>query len=176
LGSIQTMNELLKPSRPEGRINRGIFFTGLSNVLSGFLGVIGPVNFSLSPGVIAASGCASRITMIPTAVLLLLLSFSPIMIGFIATVPSVVIGAIMIYILASQIAAGLMTAFEAIHEFKLVDGLIIGLPLMLGTIIAFLPAAVLNDFPSILRPILGNGFVVGITAALVMEHLIFKEK
>ena len=175
LGSIQTMNELLKPSRPEGRINRGIFFTGLSNVLSGFLGVIGPVNFSLSPGVIAASGCASRITMIPTAVLLLLLSFSPIMIGFIATVPSVVIGAIMIYILASQIAAGLMTAFEAIHEFKLVDGLIIGLPLMLGTIIAFLPAAVLNDFPSILRPILGNGFVVGITAALVMDHLIFKE-
>ena len=175
LGSIQTMNELLKPSLPEGRINRGIFFTGLSNVLSGFLGVIGPVNFSLSPGVIAASGCASRITMIPTAVLLLLLSFSPIMIGFIATVPSVVIGAIMIYILASQIAAGLMTAFEAIREFKLVDGLIIGLPLMLGTIIAFLPAAVVNDFPSILRPILGNGFVVGITAALVMDHLIFKE-
>jgi len=174
LGSIQTMNELLKPSRPEGRINRGIFFTGLSNILSGFLGVIGPVNFSLSPGVIAAGGCASRITMIPAAALLLLLSFSPIMIGLVATVPSVVIGAIMIYILTSQIAAGLMTAFEAIREFKLVDGLIIGLPLMLGTIIAFLPAGIVNDFPSVLRPILGNGFVVGITAALVMDHLIFK--
>jgi len=174
LGSIQTMNELLKPSRPEGRINRGIFFTGLSNILSGFLGVIGPVNFSLSPGVIAAGGCASRITMIPAAALLLLLSFSPIMIGLVAMVPSVVIGAIMIYILTSQIAAGLMTAFEAIREFKLVDGLIIGLPLMLGTIIAFLPAGIVNDFPSVLRPILGNGFVVGITAALVMDHLIFK--
>ncbi len=174
LGSIQTMNELLKPSRPEGRINRGIFFTGLSNILSGFLGVIGPVNFSLSPGVIAAGGCASRITMIPAAALLLLLSFSPIMIGLVATVPSVVIGAIMIYILTSQIAAGLMTAFESIREFKLVDGLIIGLPLMLGTIIAFLPAGIVNDFPSVLRPILGNGFVVGITAALVMDHLIFK--
>ena len=174
LGSIQTMNELLKPSRPEGRINRGIFFTGLSNILSGFLGVIGPVNFSLSPGLIAAGGCASRITMIPAAALLLLLSFSPIMIGLVATVPSVVIGAIMIYILTSQIAAGLMTAFEAIREFKLVDGLIIGLPLMLGTIIAFLPAGIVNDFPSVLRPILGNGFVVGITAALVMDHLIFK--
>lgn len=174
LGSIQSMNELLKPEDPSGRINRGIMITGLSNIVAGFLGVIGPVNFSLSPGVIASSGCAARITMIPTAILLLLLSFSPIVIGFLASVPSVVIGAILIYILSSQIAAGLMVAFESIEEFQLKDGLIIGLPLMLGTIIAFLPPDILNSFPSVLRPVLGNGFVVGITAALLMDHLILK--
>jgi xanthine/uracil permease len=174
LGSIQSMNELLKPPNPSGRINRGILITGLSNIVAGFLGVIGPVNFSLSPGVIAASGCAARMSMIPTATLLLLLSFSPIMIGFLACVPSVVIGAILIYILSSQIAAGLMVAFESIKEFQLKDGLIIGLPLMLGTIIAFLPVDILNSFPSILHPVLGNGFVVGITAALLMDHWIFK--
>jgi xanthine/uracil permease len=174
LGSIQSMNELLKPENPGGRINRGILITGLSNIVAGFLGVIGPVNFSLSPGVIAASGCAARITMIPTAILLLLLSFSPIAIGFLASVPSVVIGAILIYILSAQIAAGLMLAFESIKEFQLKDGLIIGLPLMLGTIIAFLPPDILNSFPSVLRPVLGNGFVVGITAALLMDHWIFK--
>jgi len=175
LGSIQSMNELLKPVNTAGRINRGILITGLSNIVSGFLGVIGPVNFSLSPGVIVATGCASRITMIPTAVLLLLLSFSPVVIGFIASVPSVVIGAILIYILSSQIAAGMMVAFESIKEFQLKDGLIIGLPLMLGTIIAFLPAEIIHSFPSVLRPVIGNGFVVGITAALLMEHGIFRK-
>ena len=174
MGSIQSMNELLKPADTGGRINRGILITGLSNIMSGFLGVIGPVNFSLSPGVIAASGCASRIAMLPTTVLLLLLSFSPAVIGFIASVPSIVIGAILIYILSSQIAAGLMVAFESIKEFQIEDGLIIGLPLMLATIIAFLPAEFLYSFPSVLRPVLGNGFVVGITAALLMEHVIFK--
>jgi xanthine/uracil permease len=174
LGSIQSMNELLKPADTGGRINRGILITGLSNIMSGFLGVIGPVNFSLSPGVIVATGCASRIVMIPTAVLLLLLSFSPAVIGFIASVPSIVIGTILIYILSSQIAAGLMVAFESIKEFQIKDGLIIGLPLMLATIIAFLPADFLYDFPSVLRPVLGNGFVVGITAAFLMEHWIFK--
>lgn len=175
LGSIQSMNELLKPVDTEKRINRGILITGLSNIASGFLGVIGPVNFSLSPGVIAASGCASRIAMLPSAVLLLLLSFSPVVIGVIASVPSVVIGAVMIYILSSQIAAGLILIFESIREFKFKDGLIIGLPLMLGTIIAFMPPEILKTFPSVLRPVLGNGFVVGVTAALVMEHLIFKK-
>ncbi len=174
LGSIQSMNELLKPADTGGRINRGILITGLSNIMAGFLGVIGPVNFSLSPGVIVATGCASRITMMPTAVLLLLLSFSPAAIGFIASVPSIVIGAILIYILSSQIAAGLMVAFESIKEFQFKDGLVIGLPLMLATIIAFLPADFLYGFPSVLRPVLGNGFVVGITAALLMDHWIFK--
>ena len=95
-------------------------------------------------------------------------------IGFLASVPSVVIGAIMIYILSSQIAAGLMMVFESINQFQLKDGLAIGLPLMLGTVIAFLPTEILYSFPSVLRPILGNGFVVGITAALVLDHLIFK--
>jgi len=174
LGSIQSMNELLKPSDTGGRINRGILITGLSNIMSGFLGVIGPVNFSLSPGVIVATGCASRITMLPTTVLLLLLSFSPAAIGFIASVPSIVIGAILIYILSSQIAAGLMVAFESIKEFQIKDGLVMGFPIMLATIIAFLPADFLYSFPSVLRPVLGNGFVVGITAALLMEHGIFK--
>lgn len=107
--------------------------------------------------------------------LLLLLSFSPTVIGFLACVPSVVIGAIMIYILSSQIAAGLTLMFESTTSFQLKDGLIIGLPLMLGTIIAFLPPEILYSFPSVLRPVLGNGFVVGIAAVLMMEHLIFRK-
>ncbi len=174
LGSIQSMNELLKPADMSRRINRGILITGLTNMLSGFLGVIGSVNYSLSPGIIAASSCASRTAMFPAAALLLLLSFSPFLIGFLSSVPSVVIGTIMIYILSSQISAGLLLVFESIEKFQFKDGLIIGLPLMMGTIIAFLPAETLESFPSVLRPILGNGFVVGVTAALVMDHLIFK--
>jgi len=175
LGSIQSMNELLKPADEVGRINRGILITGLSNILSGFFGVIGPVNFSLSPGIIVATGCASRIVMMPTVILLLLLSFSPAAIGFFASVPSVVVGTILIYILSAQIAAGLQLAFDSIKEFQLADGLVIGLPLMLATIIAILPADFLSGFPSVLRPILGNGFVVGIMAVFLMEHWIFRD-
>jgi xanthine/uracil permease len=173
-GSIQAMNGLLKPDDATGRINRGIFITGLSNMASGVLGVIGPVNFSLSPGVIAASGCASRFTMIPTAIILMLLSFSPAALAFISNVPSIVIGSILIYVLSAQIAAGLTVAFEATEDFQFIDGIIIGLPLLLATIVAFQQPSMLQDYPAILRPVLGNGFVVGIIAALILEHGIFK--
>ena len=46
-----------------------------------------------------------------------------------------------------------------------------GLP---PTVIAFLPPAAVRLFPVLLQPLLGNGFVVGITGALVLEHLVFR--
>lgn len=136
--------------------------------------MIGQVNFSLSPGVIAATGCASRFTMVPAALGLFILSFLPTAIGFMGNIPSVVIGSVLLYIMTSQIAAGLMVAVSSTSEFKFESGLIIGLPLMLGIIISFYPPDVIASFPAALRPILGNGFVMGVLSVLVLEHIIFK--
>jgi xanthine/uracil permease len=176
LGSIESMNALLKSDKGERRVSRGVLVTGLSNVASGLLGVIGPVNFSLSPGVIVATGCASRITMFPAAALLLILSFSPAAIGIISNIPAVVVGSMLIYVLSLQISAGLVLAFETAGGFKIADGLVIGLPLLLATIITFLPATVLATFPAVLRPIIGNGFIVGVAASLIMEHGLYRSR
>lgn len=175
LGSIQSLNEMLKPGGEQRRITRGMLVTGLANMASGFLGVIGPVNFSLSPGVIMSTQCASRAALVPTAILLLLFSFSPALLSLLGNVPPTVIGCVLAYILCAQIVAGL-SLVTAHGELDYETGLVLGLPLILGTVIAFLPAGVLATFPTILRPVLGNGFVVGVLAALVMEHLIFRGK
>jgi hypothetical protein len=39
-----------------------------------------------------------------------------------------------------------------------------------------MPAAVVQSFPPLLRPIAGNGFLVGVVAVLVLEHLIFSRQ
>jgi xanthine/uracil permease len=90
-------------------------------------------------------------------------------------VPPIIIGSILIYILSSQISAGLLVIAES-EGFSFTTGLIIGPPLLLGTTIAFLPAAIVQGFPALLRPLLGNGFVVGMTAALILEHLVFRNQ
>ncbi len=173
ISSIQSISSLLEPRGPSGRINRGLAFTGLGNVLSGFLGVIGPVNFSLSPGVIMASGCASRIALIPAAAGLVVLSFSPWVAALISAIPPVVVGTMFIYILCYQIAAGLMVAVGPGAEFTLESGLTIGLSVLLGTIFSFFPHHVIETFPALLRPLMGNGFVIGVLTSLVLEHLVF---
>jgi len=175
LGSMQSMNALVNTEDIAKRLNRGVFFTGLANVTAGVFGVIGQVNYSMSVGVVAATGCASRFTLLPAAAVLLLISFSPMTIGFLGIVPPVVIGSIMFYLLCSQVSAGLLVAFESLRELTFDDGMIIGMPILIATVIAFTPAPFFQEFPQLLRPIFGNGFVVGVIIVLLMEHGIFRK-
>jgi len=175
LGSMQSINALMKTADMDKRVNRGIFFTGLANVASGIFGVIGQVNYSVSVGVVTATGCLSRFTLIPAASVLLIISFSPMMIGFLGIVPSVVIGSVMFYTLCTQVSAGLTVAFEALGRFDLDDGMIIGMPILIATVIAFMPTDFFHNFPRIMQPIVGNGFVMGIITLLLLEHGIFRK-
>ncbi len=174
LGSIQSVGSLLKADRMDERMNRGVAVTGLGNVLAGATGVIGPVNFSLSPGVIAATGCASRFALVPAAVGLGLVAASPLAISYLDSIPGPVIGVVLAYVMASQIAAGLMLGQEsgAVRTFN--EALIIGIPLLLGTLVAFLPAEVATGFPALIRPLITNGFVVGIVTVLLLEHIVYR--
>lgn len=175
LGSIQSLGQLLNAPNMKKRVSSGITVTGISNVIAGFLGVVGPVNFSLSTGIIASTGVASRYTLIPAGISFLLISFMPAVISFLGGIPPLIIGIVLLYTLCSQIAAGLMSAYTS-DSFTFEDGLTIGLPLMLGIIVSFLPAAAVAAFPTLLKPILVNGFVVGTLTVLIMEHLIFRKK
>ncbi|MCK7476965.1 MAG: hypothetical protein M0C28_05130 [Candidatus Moduliflexus flocculans] len=53
IGSVQAVVPLLNPPDMHRRVTRGLTVTGLMNIAAGGLGVVGPVNFSLSPGLIA---------------------------------------------------------------------------------------------------------------------------
>ncbi|NYT18362.1 MAG: xanthine permease [Methanobacteriales archaeon] len=173
LGSIQAVGSLLKADGMEKRVKRGITITGVGNILAGFLGVIGPVNYSMSPGVIAATGNASRYTLIPAAVGLLLLACSPMAVGLISSIPSPVVGTILIYVMTAQMAAAFILALEN-QTFQTMDhGLVVGLPIIIGTVVAFLPTTVIAQIPMVIRPLLGNGFVMGVLTVLFLEHLVF---
>ncbi len=176
LGSIQSVGGLLKADNMGERVKRGVIVTGLGNALAGLTGVIGSVNFSLSPGVIAATKCASRFALVPMGVVLMLIATSPLVIGYLSSIPGPVIGVVLAFVMVAQISAGLMLGQEnnAVKTFD--EGLIIGVPLLLGTIVAFLPDTVAAAFPAIVRPLITNGFVVGIVAVLILEHIAYRKR
>ena len=175
IGSMQSVVPLLRPTGMEMRIRRGMTVTGIVNAAAGLLGVIGPVDFSLSPGVIAASGCGSRFPLISSAGLLLVASFSPVVLGVAGAIPPAVVGGILVYTLSGQVAAGLTAAFAG-RTFTFEDGMVIGLPLLAGTVTAILPPAAVGEFPATLRSVAGNGFVVGVVAVLVLDRLFHRRE
>jgi uracil permease len=170
VGSMRAVEPLLQPDGMEGRIRRGMTVTGVVNAIAGLLGVIGPVDYSMSPGVIAASGCGSRLPLLPAGFILLLAACSPAILGIAGAVPPAVVGAILVYTLSGQIAAGLGAAFAG-GAFSFEDGLVVGLPLMAGTVASILPPAVVAGFPELLRPVAGNGFVVGVVTVLAADRI-----
>ena len=173
VGSIQALGSMVKASDMNRRVNRGVFLTGVLNFVAGGLGVIGPVNFSLSPGVVAGSRCASRYTIMPAAILLIICGLIPQMVAVFAAIPDTIIGVILLYLMGTQLAAAfhVMVAERNVLTFN--DGLIIGLPVMIALLFAIIPAEVV---PQILRPIVQNGFVMGVITVILMEHIFLKEK
>jgi xanthine/uracil permease len=175
LGSIQSMNALADPPDAEKRIDRGVVITGFGNLAAGFLGVIGQVNYSLSLGVVLASGSLSRWTLIPAAAILLGIGFSPKAIAFLGNVPPAVIGGVLAYILSTQVAGGLTVLFGAPDRPEFNDLLVVGMPLILAVAVAFLPEPAVASLPRLIRPIAGNSFAMGVLAVLLLEHVVFRK-
>lgn len=175
LGSIQSIAGLLGVTDAAKRSNDGLFVTGLGNVFAGCLGVIGPVNYSLSSGIMLATGCASRFPLAVAAGALIMVAFVPAIIGVFSYVPPVVIGSLLCFIMCSQVAGGMLVLGKSLESSGFETGMIVGLSLMLGILAAFLPSQVTAAIPAVVRPLVTNGFVVGITAAILLEHVIYSK-
>ena len=175
IGSIESMNAFVGDGDKGERLRRGIAVTGLANLAAGFLGVIGQVNYSLSPGVVASSRCLSRFALVPAALLMLAVAFSPAAIAIMEAVPSVVVGSAMLYILCAQMAAGIMVLMEDERGAGFNGGLVVGIPLLVAVVVAFLPGEVVASYPPIIRPVAGNSFVMGVLAVLFLEHGLYRD-
>ncbi|MDR2461250.1 MAG: purine/pyrimidine permease [Deltaproteobacteria bacterium] len=175
LGSVEAVGRLLSATDMDRRVKKGVIVAGGGNILSGLTGVIGMVDFSLSAGLVMASGCASRYAMVPAWLLLLACGFFPKLIQYLAVIPNAVMGTLLLYTMVSQFGSGLsmLVKDRAVTDFK--TGCTIGLPLLVGLAIAFSPEAIFEDFPALLRPIVQNGFVMGAFMVIFLEHLVFRD-
>lgn len=176
MGSVQSLGDMVGADNMATRQKRGMVVQGVMNMVAGAMGVIGPVDYSLSPGIVASTSCASRFTVIPAAMLMIILAFIPDAVSVLLTIPQPVMGVVLLYLMSTQIAAGLhmIHSTNATPTFK--DGLILAIPIMFTTLLSFAPQSAMYAVPALLRPIVGNGFVMGIILILLLEHLFLKDK
>lgn len=175
LGSIQGVGAMLGASNMPVRSKKGMGITGLGNILAGFFGVIGQIDYSMSPGVIAATRCASRYPLALAGALLVLCALVPGIIGFMSQIPLVVMGAALLYVMSAQLAASLQMLVREKGIVDFYSGVTVAFPVMLSILIAFLPPVIVEQIPAIARPILANGFIMGCIAVLFLEHTLNRQ-
>lgn len=173
VGSIESLGAMLGVQGMDSRLKRGVRITGIMNIVAGSMGVLGPVNYSMSPGVIASTGCASRWALVPATVVLALFAIFPDAVFILTNIPHTVIGVILLFLMGTQLAAGL----EMIHSTRSVqsfsDALTIGLPLMMAMLFQLMPMDVV---PAVIQPLVGNGFAMGVITVILMEHVVNRAK
>lgn len=73
-----------------------------------------------------------------------------------------------------QVAGGAYDLFGAVEKLEIEDCLVMGMPVILVIIVAFRLLPVIQSFPSLIRPVAGNSFVVGVIEVLLLQHVLFK--
>lgn len=176
LGSIESVGQMLKADHMGRRIKYGVGISGLSSMLSGSMGVIGSVDYSMSTGVISSTGCASRYTLVPAGVGLIACAFLPQAVNILNHIPAIVMGTLFIYLMAGQLSSGLVMMIEEKAVICYNDGIVIGLSIMIAVLVSIAPELAIAQIPDLVRPILGNSFVMGVITVMLLEHIIFKKK
>ncbi|MGA7877187.1 MAG: solute carrier family 23 protein [Desulfoferrobacter sp.] len=174
LGSLHGIANITDTQRLPNSISRGIFLNGLGGIISGLLGIVGTVSYSFSPGVVLANRVASRFTITYCGVVLILAAFIPKLAALLAIVPAPVVGAALCVAMGAQIGAALSIIASAGITSR--DYFVVGLPVLLGTLVGFLPDSFMTSMPGAFRVFLGNGLIVGIFLVLLLEHVLLRSR
>jgi xanthine/uracil permease len=180
IGSIRGVGEVAKvpAAETEGRLRRGITITGIMNMLSGGAGVLGGVNYSISSGMILDTKNASRYPLLIAGTAMIVCAAIPPVISLIITIPTVITGCLLIFIMTSQLSAalGVLIEHEGSGMFSFNNGVVIGFSILIAATFSFLPEAAVAAIPAVVRPVLANGFVAGTAAVMLLEHVVFRKK
>ena len=173
IGSMESLGGMLGIKDMEKRTKRGMRITGVMNIVAGSMGVLGPVNYSMSPGVIASTGCASRYALIPATLMLFTCALFPDVIWVLTAIPTPVIGVILLFLMGTQLAA----SYEMMHSTRsattFADALTLGLPIMVAMLFQLMPKGIA---PDVIQPLVGNGFAMGVITVIVMEHIVNRQR
>lgn len=166
LGMSTVTGEPLTPAM----FNRGAVFTGVSDLFAGLGAVIGFIPYASAIGFTAMTGVASRKPFIAGALSITILGLFPQVGVFFAAIPPAVGNAVMFVVFCLILGMGL-------KEFAKVDltnreMYIAGIALMVGVGVMFLPQAVFNHLPPLLRYLLLNGMVDGLVICILLEQFL----
>ncbi len=174
VASIMAMEKALGVELPAITYNRGVALTGLADILAGTGATVGFVPYSAGAAMVSMTGVASRLPFALFALALAVLGLLPPVAAFLASIPEPAGYSVLLASFCQMVVFGLRDyARLALNER---DSFVIGITLLFGTGAMFLPPGVLAGLPSLVRYILGNGFLCGMLLCLLLEHVFLPEK
>ncbi|MEE0741546.1 MAG: uracil-xanthine permease family protein [Emergencia sp.] len=172
--SINGMAEVVEDRPDNKRFNRAVSIHGLATVLCGIFPTVAFMPYVSSTGIVKMTGVAARTPFyLASAFMIVMGMISPIG-AFFSTIPNAVGYAALIMIYALIMGQG----FNELKKVKFTnrENFIVGISMLIGMGVMFLPTEAFSDLPQVAGYILSNGLIDGMALAFLLEHVLLKKK
>ncbi len=174
IASILVVGIALEKEIQPKQYQKGIFGNGVNLIVSGLFSVVGVVPLSVSAGFITTTEIKKKLPLIIGAIMIMAIGFFPYVGEFLATLPLEVAYASLFIPFSQMMGFGIRDLMG--QEPSSRNLLVIGLSMMVGIGMMFLPPEAFESVAPWLRNIVANGLLVGLIFCLLLEHVIFREK
>jgi xanthine/uracil permease len=174
LASMIAVARVSKSEVTDKMFNRGVVFNGIGTMLGGVCCTIGTISYATAAGLVSITGVAARLPFIFFSLILVAMGFVPAIGSVLATVPAPVGNAVALASMCTLFSFGIKDYTKL--DFDNRDVFILGLSIMAGVGVMFLPPQALNALPKSLSYIIGNGMITGMIICILLEHVLLPKK
>ena len=172
--SIAGMAETLGVCLEDKKFSRSIFVHGLAELLTGICPTDPLMPYISSAGVVSMTRVAARKPMLTASLFMIALGLIDPVGLLLAKMPVEVGYGVLIIVFAMVLSQGIRELQKQPIGNR--ESFVIGVPMLVGIGIMFLPQNVFRDFPRVIQYIFSNGLVDGVVLTIIMENLLLRKK
>lgn len=174
IATLKGAEAIFEKQTTPAQYKASFFLTGSLSTFAGMIGLVPYAPYASSLGFLQSTGIRERTPFFIGSLLFVILGMIPQLSAFFSTIPQSV-GNTVLFVAYLQLFGSAIKNIEGLtFEPKTVYR--IALPTLLGLSIMTLPPVAFSTLPELVQPILSNGMLVGIIAALFMELLYYYGK
>ncbi|HGH7172918.1 TPA: purine/pyrimidine permease [Bacillus wiedmannii] len=156
------------------QLKDGTWVGGISHIISSIFSTVGVVPLPATAGFIRLTKQKYIRSFLLACLLLVVMSLFPSIIRYLASLPSAVASAVLMASFVQLIGIG----FHNIKQVPMSERnvTVLGVAVLFGSGVMFLPSGALQSLPSVMQYIFGNGLFVGTVVSILLEQIWRTEK
>lgn len=172
--SIAGMADTLGAALENKKLSRSILVHGFAAALTGVFPTVPLMPYISSAGVVSMTRVAARKPLFTASLFMIVLGLINPVGLLLAKIPVEVGYGVMIIVFAMVLSQGL----RELHKRPIGnrESFVIGVPMLIGIGIMFLPSKVFCDLPSVIQYIFSNGLVDGVVLTIILEKLLLRDQ
>lgn len=167
IATLKGAEDIYEKETNDRQYRKSFMLSGIFTSISGFVGVVPYAPYASSLGFLLSTGIRDRLPFFIGSALFILLGLIPPLSSFFSTIPHSV-GNTILFVAYLQLFRSALRSIEGM-TFTPKSVYKIALPALLGMAIMNIPKEAFVSLPALIQPLLANGMLMGIIAALMME-------